>query len=219
MARFRTPELIPLIFIVIATAMLSGLGMWQIERLQWKNALIADITTAHAKPTLHAFSLEPYRRIEISGQWLPDKTMKVAGKPQFVEGQGYFRYTPLKLADGSILLVNRGWAPNDWSDPAPAQAHVTGILRPFRTKRLFTPENHPEHNLWLHEDQPAMEVYSGLTLKHLILEATGERKSETYPYPSDGKISLRNDHLGYAITWFSLAFIGIFMFVAYHRKP
>jgi surfeit locus 1 family protein len=59
----------------------------------------------------------------------------------------------------------------------------------------------------------------GVELTPIIVEAVGEAQKNIYPTPSDGKISLRNDHLNYAITWFSLALIGLVMFAIYHRQP
>ena len=215
---FRKPEWIPLIFIICSTVLLGGLGMWQLERLVWKNTLIAGIEKAQAEPVLHTLTDEPYRRVELSGQWRLDKTIHVVGKPQFVEGNGYFLLTPLVLPDGKTILVNRGWAPREWKENAAKKATVRGIVRPLREKRLFSPANFPDKNIWFYEDINAMAQASGLALEPAVIEAIGERKSDTYPYPSDGKINLRNDHFGYAITWFSLAFIGIIMFGAYHRK-
>jgi surfeit locus 1 family protein len=135
-----------------------------------------------------------------------------------VEGNGFFQLTPLKLDNGKIILVNRGWAPNGWKDNAFENGQVNGVIRPPRSKRLFSPENAIDRNIWFYEDINAMSQKTGLALEPAVIEAIGQRKSNTYPYPSDGKINLRNDHFGYAITWFSLAFIGLFMFGAYHRK-
>jgi surfeit locus 1 family protein len=216
--QFRKPETIPLLFIICSTLMLSGLGLWQVERLQWKNELIAQIEKAQAEPVLSALTEELYRRVELSGTWVLDKTLHVVGKPQLVNGNGYFLLTPLTLGDGKSVLVNRGWVPSGWKDDSQKHAQVSGVIRPARGKRLFTPENYPEKNIWFYEDIAAMEAATGLALEDAVVEAVGPRNSTTYPYPSDGKISLRNDHLGYAITWFGLAFIGIFMFGAYHRK-
>lgn len=216
---FRKPELIPLIFIICATVMLGGLGAWQVQRLMWKNNLIADIEKAQSQPALQSLTLEPYRRVELNGEFIGHSTIRIVGRPQWEQGSGYFMLYPFKLHDGKIVLVNVGWAPSGWKGDMSHQHHVTGILRTAREKRLFSPDNHPEKNIWFYEDTTAMGSALGLTLQDMVVEATGERKTGVYPAPSDGKISLRNDHLGYAITWFSLAAIGIIMFGVYHRVP
>ncbi len=81
------------------------------------------------------------------------------------------------------------------------------------------PDNQPEHNLWFYEDLPAIEQNTGLTLLPLVVEMTGAHKANVYPIPNDSATVLRNDHLEYAITWFSVMLIGLIMFAFYHRLP
>ncbi|MFW0777481.1 MAG: SURF1 family protein [Rickettsiales bacterium] len=213
--KFRKPELIPLIFIVLATGLLCTLGMWQIERLAWKNDLIADIKAGQHAPTLNVWKDDAYyRNIEIEGTFIHDKTLKKVGR---VQGKTmvYLQLTPFQLETGEIVLVNRGYVPEDAQASMPGAASITGIIRPLRGKRLFTPDNHPEKNLWLYEDIDAMSRFTGLPLENAIIETTGDsRISDDQP-----EFKLRNDHLGYAITWFLLAVIGLIMFAIYHRIP
>lgn len=216
---FRKPELIPLLFILCATFTLGGLGLWQLERLVWKNNLIAQIQSAQSQGALASLTGEPYRRVELDGKILGDKAIRIVGRPQWEQGSGYFLLYPFKMKDGKIVMVNIGWAPAEWKGDVAKIRHVTGITRPARGKRYFSPENHPEKNIWFYEDIAAMSSALNLKLEDQIVEAVGERKAGSYPSVNDGSISLRNDHLGYAITWFSLMIIGLFMFALYHREP
>jgi len=220
--RFRKLEFIPVVFIIAAEILLIGLGVWQVERLEWKNGLITTIEKAQAEPVLTRLppNLEglEYRKVALAGKFLHDKTLHKVGSRQG-ERSGFFLLTPFALKDGRIILVNRGFAPVDAAVQHKGTQSVNGVLRPVRGKRaFFIPDNQPEKNVWLYEDIAAMSQQTKLSLLPLVVEATGVYKKNVYPIPSDGKIALRNDHLGYAITWFSLAVVGIVLFGIYYRE-
>jgi len=220
--QFRKPELIPLLFMICAITLLTGLGVWQLERLQWKNAQIEKIANAQQMPILGTLPQDldglDYRRVALTGTYLHDKEMHMVGHPEG-EGAGFYIVTPFQLEDdGRIIIVNRGFSPpNRESKPEGLQT-LTGIIRPARQKRLFSPENQPAKNVWFYEDIDAMSQAAGTVLTPVIVEAVGIAQKDMYPMPHDGNVSLRNDHLNYAITWFSLALIGVVMFGFYQRK-
>lgn len=226
--RFRKPELFPLVFMIGAVLLLTSLGVWQVERLQWKKTLIAQVEQVQHAPALgtlpQALDGLDYHNVALTGTFLYDKAMHMIGVPHSQlpqdNGPGFLVLTPFRLEDdGRIILVNRGFAPlNKEARPEGVQT-VTGILRPTRGKRLFSPSNQPQKNVWFYEDVPAMAQYTGLQLTPLMVEATGKAQKGVWPIPSDGSISLRNDHLGYVITWFSLAIIALVMFGIYYRIP
>lgn len=221
--RFRKPELIPLLFIIVAVTVLGGLGIWQVERLQWKNAQLAAIEQAQALPALGTLPDDigglDYHNVVLTGTFSNDKTLHMVGSVRG-EGSGFLIITPFTLEDdGRVILVNRGFSPPGQEAKPKGLQNVKGIIRPLRTKRLFSPDNHPEKNVWFYEDIPAMSHATGLTLTPLMVEAVGTHEKGIYPIPSDGKINIRNDHRNYAITWFALALIGLVMFGFYHRVP
>jgi surfeit locus 1 family protein len=222
MMRFRKPELIPLLFIIAAEILLIGLGAWQIERLEWKNGLIAAIEKAQAEPVLTKLPANlaglDYRKVELSGKFLSDKTLHRVGSRQG-ERPGFFLLTPLVLKDGRAILVSRGFSPADVMNEAKGAQTVKGVLRPVRVKRaFFIPDNRPDKNVWLFEDIAQMSAATTLNLLPMIIEATGKYEKNVYPIPNDEHIALRNDHLGYAFTWFSLAIVGIVLFGIYYRE-
>jgi surfeit locus 1 family protein len=221
--RLRKPETIPVLFIIFTFSLLMGLGIWQVERLQWKNAQVASIKAAQELPVLGTLPQDitglDYRHVALTGSFMHDKSFHLVGRPQGA-GQGFFIVTPFVLDDdGRIILVNRGFAENNKESRPEGPQTVTGIIRPLRLKRMFMPENVPAKNVWFYEDMDAMSQASGLTLIPIMVEAVGKAEKNVYPTPSNGKIVLRNDHLNYAITWFSLALIALVMFVFYHRIP
>ena len=220
--QFRKPELIPLLFMICAVTLLSALGVWQLQRLQWKNGEIEKIEAAQEMPALGTLpenlgGLE-YRRVSLTGTYLNDKAMQRVGHPQDA-GAGFYIVTPFELEDdGRVILVNRGFSPVGKESKPEGLQTLVGIIRPTRQKRYFSPDNQVDKNLWFYEDVGAMSQASGVTLTPLVVEAVGTVEKDVYPTPHDGKVSLRNDHMNYAITWFSLAAIGVGMFGFYQRK-
>ncbi len=231
MFNLRRLETVPTLFFLFSFCLLMGLGIWQLERKSWKEDLLTrarDAQIADALEVLPEADDLPgyeYRRVKLTGYFIPEATLYVGGR--FLDGQsGYYVMTPLKLDDGRYVLVNRGFIPLELHNTFESFKNndtlftVEGLIRLGRHKRLFSPENHPEKNIWFWDDFPAMEKATGLKLLPAIVEATRTSMVEQYPIPSKGKITMRNDHLGYAITWFALAIVSIVMFIAYHRtKP
>lgn len=220
---FRKPALIPLLFIMASTLLLGSLGVWQLSRLEWKVALNNSITEAQAMPALGSLpeSLDglAYRSVALTGQFLGDKALHMAGGVQGEE-YGHFIYMPFVLDDdGRVIMVNRGFAPKgeNYSISGPQTIH--GVLRPARQKRMFTPESQPEKNIWFNDDLTMMSQAVGTPLLPLIVEIHGKREPGVYPIPHSGNLLLRNDHLAYAFQWFAIMLAGLVMFAIYHRKP
>ena len=220
---FRKPQAIPLLFIIVAFSTLISLGAWQLKRLQWKNDLIATVQQGQSQPALGTLPDDlsglKYRKVMLTGTFMHDKAMHLVGQPMD-SAPGFFIITPLKLEDdGRVILVNRGHSPNNRESKPEGVQTVEGIIRPLRPRRPFMPDNAPDKNLWFFEDIAGMSQATGLQITPVVVEQVGTPQKDVYPVPSNGKISLRNDHLNYAITWFSLAVISLIMFAAYHRQP
>lgn len=220
---FRKPELFPTLFFIASFVVLCTLGTWQLSRLHWKEQVIADSEKARALPALGTLpqSLDGllYRRVMLTGTFHYDHTIHLIGRQQGMN-VGYYMVTPLELDDdGRIILVNRGFSPVGKESKPQGVVTVEGMLRPLREKRYFAPENVPEKNIWTYEDLDKMEAMIGKRPLPLIVEAIGTRQNDVFPIPDDGKIVFRNDHLGYAVTWFGMALVAVIMFGAYyHRK-
>ncbi len=219
---FRKPQLIPLLFIITSTIVLIWFGIWQVQRLQWKNALIKQIEQIQILPPLEALpddlnGLE-YRKVILTGVFKYENALHMIGR-QHGNFPGYFIVTPFELKDdGRIILINRGFSPLEKESKPEGLQTIGGVIRPTREKRFFAPENFPEKNVWFYENIPAMSQTTGLSLSPLVVEQVGKEKKGEFPIVGDGKINLQNDHLGYAITWFSTAVIGLIMFGFYYRK-
>ncbi len=223
---------VPLLFIIASTLLLCGLGTWQVQRLQWKNSLIVQIEQAQKEPALgslpqlsspQAIDGLAYHNVRLSGEFMHDKALHMVGRPKEAgigSANGFYILTPFKLEDdGRIILVNRGFSIVDKETKPQGVQVVEGVMRPAREKRYFSPDNHPEKNVWFYEDLGAMAAAAQVNLTPIMVEATGIGQKDVFPIPNNPKITLRNDHLYYAITWYSIAFIGVIMFIIYQRKP
>ena len=220
--KFRRPEIIPSVFVLASFVMLSTLGVWQLQRLAWKNNVMAQTEQAKALPALGNLPQDldglTYRHVLLTGSFLHEHTIHLIGRQQGMD-VGYYIVTPLVLEDdGRVILVNRGFSPLGKESRPEGVVNVPGMLRPLRQHRYFAPENNPAKNVWSYEDLDAIGSAIGKKPLPLVVEATGKHEKDVFPVPNDGEVVFRNDHLGYAVTWFGLAIASVVMFGAYYRK-
>ena len=221
-------RLIPWFFIALTVGVLVGLGTWQLERLKWKNELLAKYEAGKTLPVLSLEAVEKdslpsyaYRRVTLEGTFLHDKEIHMGGQ-RWHGKTGYHLVTPMEIADGRIFLVKRGWIPFELkeqekrADSLPQEpVQLNGIIRIPKPPKLFTPESHPDKNFWFTLDLPALERFTELSFEPVFIEAIeAEPNINQFPIPSDGIRVFRNDHLGYAATWYLLAIAALIMFWA-----
>lgn len=229
---FHKPKPLPLIMSAAAVLLMFGLGIWQLQRLAWKEALIADIEQAaqfsHAPATLpdnpDALRALRFRLVAPTGEYLQEPEFHLAAR-YFRSQLGYSIFNPFKLEDGRIVLVNRGWVPaarkaEDKHPPAPhGPQTLLAQLRTSHERNPFTPANQPERNVWFGRDVAAMCEHAGLKdCLPVTLDVVREQDPERLPIPATGEIRPRNDHLGYAITWFGIGLAVLVIALLYHRK-
>ncbi len=231
--RFR-PTLWATVCTVISIAILIGLGFWQLHRLEWKEALIAERDSRLEAAPLElpatvsdAEALE-YRRIALRGEFQHDKELLVSSRTH-KKKVGQHVFTPFALEDGRVLLVNRGWVPMDRLDPASRAAGqiagpvtVEAVLRPggWRGSTWFQPDNRPEDGVWLWVDLPAMTASTGVQgmISEVYAQAVPGDDPAALPIGVEPKVVVRNDHLEYALTWFSLALALLVIYIIFLLK-
>lgn len=230
--RFR-PHLGPTLFTIPALVALLALGTWQIQRMEWKEALIAERTervaaTPMAPPGMDADvrGLE-FRRVALKGHFLNAQEMFLAARS--MNGNiGYHVVTPFVLDGGAAVLVDRGWIPLDRKEAASrsqgeieGETEVEGLIREGGRKGWFTPDNRPDENFWFYVDVPAMAAHGGLSpVLPYFVEAGPAENPGGFPIGGQTRIKLRNEHLQYAITWYALALALAVIYLIYHRvKP
>lgn len=227
--RFHKPKLIPLIMSVGGLLTMIFLGTWQIERLIWKEHLIADIQLAGENapmselPSLDTAKDKRFYRVQLHGQYQPENQFHIAAR-YYNSQLGYHIFTPFRTDRGEQILVNRGWVPAKEKDTYQEAESLEGertILAQIRTsneRNDFTPANQPEKNIWFGRDPLEMAEYAHIALLPYTLDLIGDQSTDHLPIPSDGAIKLRNDHLSYAITWFLIGLGILIISLLYHRK-
>jgi surfeit locus 1 family protein len=231
MIRFR-PLLIPTLWFVPALALLMGLGVWQVQRLHWKEALIARVESRMAQPAVpldealsHGLAKAEWRHVSVHGKFLNDDELYLfapskAGQP------GYHVIAPLQLEGGNVVLIDRGFVPEDLKDPTARQKGqlegeitVTGVLRLPQPPGLFTPAPDQIHRVWFTKDVQSMAQAAGVALSTpIVIEADATPNPGEYPLGCQTRVDFPNNHLQYAITWFALALVLTVIYLLYHRK-
>ncbi len=225
-------KVLPWLFMFATVGTLLAMGTWQLSRLEWKNNLQAqyDLGMQTAPIALEsiaedALTEDTYRHVFYKGEFIHDTEVHLGGR-RWHGKTGYQLITPMKIADGRIFLVNRGWIPFELKDKenrpdSISKTNISGtaVIRLPDSAKLFTPSNHPEKNFWFTLDLPAIEQFTNLKLEPIVLEAIDSAPDlNQFPIPSDGVRIFRNDHLGYALTWYLLAIAGLIMFLVRIRK-
>ena len=234
MSRYIRPNFWAWLFFLGAFATTVGLGTWQVQRLQWKTDLINEIETAKKNAPLTAKDLptdesawkeKNFWPVKLTGTWNHEIEYHLA--PRYYKSQlGYHLVEPLVLADKRVVLVNRGWVPaaRKEIDTRPktigvGRETVTGMIRYGNERNPFTPENQKEKNVWFGRDVKEMAAfYDVKNVLPAMVDQVGTQNIEKLPIPSDGAIHLRNDHLTYIITWYSIALGILVIFMLSHRK-
>lgn len=214
------PRAAAILLAVLGVALLTGLGIWQIQRLQWKTALIARVEARLAAPPAPApgpgewaainRADDEYRRIAVTGRYLYDHETLVKAVSGL--GPGFWVMTPIETPEGWRVWVNRGFIPESRRDPAdrarPAGVrHVTGLLRIPEPGGAFLRRNDPAAGRWFSRDVAALSAAHGLErTAPWFLDADGRvQATQSLPVPGLTVVRFRNAHLGYALTWFALA--------------
>ncbi len=210
---------------VLAIGLLVGLGVWQLQRLQWKTALIERVEAGLVAPPVSApapdawaqvtFDTSEYRRIEVRGRYLPVDDLLV--KAVTSRGSGFWVMTPFETDDGWRLFINRGFVPDDRTSvadrPRPeGEQRVTGLLRITQPGGAFLRDNDPAANRWFSRDTVAMSQSLGLgEVAPYFVDA--DEQGDDLPVGGLTVVSFPNKHFGYAMTWFGLA--AVFTYLLY----
>ena len=225
----------PAVATVIGVALLIGLGDWQLRRLAWKEALIAAVETrAHAAPVdappeSEWPRLDPavyeYKRVRLSGVFEGSRQVAVfraLAEPRGrYGGPGYLVMTPLQLADGATVLVDRGFVPEAQKAAAGdglggGATTVVGLMRASETRNWFTPPDDPTSGQWFTRDVATIARAQGLTrTAPFFIDADAGDDPAALPEGGETIVEFPNNHLSYALTWFGMAAAMVGVFVAY----
>jgi surfeit locus 1 family protein len=223
----RSTVLDATMFALVGIVILCGLGVWQLDRKVWKEDLIArlnarlshapqDLPPRSSWPQLHQDG-EEFRRVVFPAEFLDGEEALVytAGSPlrPDVKGPGYWVFAPVRLAGGSVVLVNRGFVPPDRKDPAQRSegtphgiVDVVGVMRWSEARGAFTPADDPKKNIWFLRDSKSIADFKKwATAAPFYIDQEEPVPAGGWPKPGKLEVRLPDDHLQYAITWFGLA--------------
>ncbi len=235
-----TPRfLMPMILTLVMLIGLLGLGTWQVQRLQWKLQQIAKIEARQNKPPLHlqnqsdiaalAEAQHHYQAARLRGSfgaqqgfWYTQIHKPPIGiTPQ--QRRGFHVLSPFHLADGGVILIDRGFVPANAKDalPAPSQApqEIDIILRWPDKRGLFDADDAPSQSLFYVRDPEVIGGYWQLALPPVIGEmvASGQA-TQSWPLGGQTRLVLNNRHLQYAVTWYGLALVLVFISGLWHIR-
>ena len=198
-------------------AVFLALGVWQVERRAWKLDLIDKVDRRiHAAPqaipgpqqwpAVNARD-DAYRHVRVRGRFIAHKDTLV--KAVTALGGGFWVLTPLRTADGAIVLINRGFVPTDRRDDIgspPGEVEVSGLLRVTEPGGAFLRSNDPAAERWFSRDVQAIARTRVLTqVAPFFIDADASAEGRGEPVGGLTVVSFPNNHLVYALTWFGLA--------------
>ncbi|XP_006993188.1 surfeit locus protein 1 isoform X1 [Peromyscus maniculatus bairdii] len=217
-------------FLLLIPATAFGLGTWQVQRRKWKLKLIAELESrVMAEPIpLPADPIElknlEYRPVKVRGHfdhskelYMMPRTMvdpareaRDAGRISSSVESGAYVVTPFHCSDlGVTILVNRGFVPKKKVNPETRQkgqvlgeVDLVGIVRLTETRKPFVPENSPEQNHWHYRDLEAMAKITGAD--PIFIDADFQSTTPGGPIGGQTRVTLRNEHMQYIITWYGL---------------
>lgn len=213
----------------ILFAFLCWLGFWQLERLQWKLALIAQVNGNMAAAPVSLDEVlamnqgaAQYRHVTLNGRFDHAKEAYV-----FTTDAGaavYHVLTPFTVDDGRVLMVDRGEVPKDKLNPAgraqgniAGETRVTGVWRTPDAPGGFTPLPDAAQRIWYARDLAGIAAAMHLKLTApVVVEADATPNPGGWPKGGKTVVTFRNQHLGYAITWFGVAIVLLGVWLAYH---
>lgn len=224
-----------------------GLGSWQVYRLQWKVQLIDSLqaksnsTPVEIPKDLHELEKMEYLPVKVKGRFLHDKEILI-GPRALIEhdtnisrvgslvsdpkkNQGWLVVTPFVLTDtGETILINRGWIHQNLKPREKREAslinnevEIVGIVRLTEKRPPFMPKNNPDKGSWFYRDLEQMSEHMGSS--PVWLDARGLMEPpEGWPIPNQTRVTMRNEHFSYVVTWYSLSLLTSIMWHRYFIK-
>ena len=207
------------LFVYFFILVFLSLGVWQIIRLDWKLTLIKQINQSlDSEPSeFNGTNLKNFRNIKFIGKIDYDNqiylySLNEKGAP------GFDLINPI-IINNKLFLVNRGWIPRSQKGKKFElnEENFTAILKEKSKFNYFKPENDLENNYWFTLNDEDLNKFTGKIFSNYIIFLNNRVKDKNYPLQKNITANISNNHLKYALTWFSLA-ISIFLIYLYFRK-
>jgi len=205
-------------------ALAMGLGVWQVQRLAWKTALLADIDRGEAAPAIPLpADPRPFTKVRVEGILRQDLAALYGIEVRTTQAGpvlGAFLVNPLERPGSDPIIVDRGWVPTDAPrDTSPVAAAIEGYIRPPEQPVRFGAADDLAARRFYALDPVAIGASLGLRqVAPYTLVALGSVPPGTYPEPAQALPRPANNHFIYALTWFGLAGALLAVFGVYARK-
>lgn len=207
--------LFPILLGVAGCGVLVSLGLWQVERLGWKEEILAGISKRLAAPPVPLpatprEATDEYTRVTLAGTPTGEELhVLVSGTDA---GTGYRVISRFEASDGRFVLLDQGLLPLDAKDAAPLTApmQVTATLLWPDDRNSSTPDPDLAKNIWFARDTVTMSEALRTDPIMVVATSTTPADPRLTPLPV-ATAGIKNDHLEYAITWFSLALVWAIM--------
>lgn len=224
-------------FMALLTLVLAGLGVWQLQRLEWKQTLIERVEARTQQdpvplpPAEEWVGLDPevydFRPVTLTGTFVRDNTVLVftaLSEPRGARGgPGYWVMTPFRLARGGTVIVNRGFIPQDARElftgaaagaaPPEGTVTITGLARASQSPNAFTPGPDLDAGIEYVRNIARLTAMMPADLAPVadVYVDQDARDSGGLPQSGETVVSFPNRHFEYALTWFALAGVTVVM--------
>ena len=220
------------IFTIVGISILCSLGYWQVQRLEWKTALLSELSVATETDAMkNRLNFQDFVRGEktnkpfLSGYLVGEFQHEdeiVIGPRTYKGLPGYHLITPLKLENGGTVMINRGWLPEEQiarekrpESLTPGMTVVAGMARIADKPNRFTPDNDKNSNKWYWLDIKAVAEKYDLSpiTEYVLYEQPQGLRTYTFPRPLGMTWVPPNNHKQYAFFWFSMAGIMALIYI------
>ena len=208
------------IFVFLFITLFCALGTWQLYRLQWKQDLIGEISKGlKSTPIQYSKNIKKnYQKVILVGEHnfkyqIYLYSLNSKGQP------GFDVITPFQTINKENILINRGWIKKEFKhDPKinfPTK-NIIGMLRKANRKNIFTPDNDLKENIWFSINLEDVQKITDKKFNEFIVYL--DDKNIIIPKPKKITIDVPNNHLKYAITWYSISISILFYYLYFREK-
>jgi len=208
------------VFVFFFITLFCSLGTWQLYRLQWKQDLINQISEGlNSVPIQYSQNINKnYQRVTLVGKYnfknqIYLYNLNKKGQP------GFDVITPFETLNKENVLINRGWIKKEFKNNPRINSfskNIKGLLKESNKKNIFTPENDLKENIWFSINLNEIQKLTGKKFNKFIVYLEDEKINT--PKPKEITIDLPNNHLKYAITWYSISISILFYFLYFRKK-
>ena len=208
------------VFVFFFITLFCSLGTWQLYRLQWKQDLINQISEGlNSTPIQYSQNINKnYQRVALVGKYNFKNQIYLYNLNE--KGQpGFDVITPFETLNKENVLINRGWIKKEFKNNPRINSfskNIKGLLKESNKKNIFTPENDLKENIWFSINLNEVQKLTGKKFNKFIVYLEDEKINT--PKPKEITIDLPNNHLKYAITWYSISISILFYFLYFRKK-